>query len=69
VLGKLKCVGAFVVDYGSITLVVGLAAIFLLGNCGNRLEEAGPEGLIGIGFSVLAVKLWHDVREDRRKTP
>jgi len=69
VLRKAKWLGEFMVDYGSIALVVGLAALFLLGNRENPYGEHGPEGLIGIGFSVLAVKLWHDVREDRRTIP
>lgn len=72
VLRRLKWLGAFAIDYGSIATFVLLAAMFQLGNCAadaNRLPgaERGPEGWFGLLFAVVAVKLWHDVREDRRR--
>ena len=68
---RLKWLAEFVIDYGSISLMVALAAIFLYGNCGSSYEESGPfpVGAVGILFSWLAVKLWRDVREDRARTP
>jgi hypothetical protein len=67
-LQRLKWLGEFAIDYGSIALFVLLAAVFQLGSCGgNRYGEPDPGGLFGILFAVVAVKLWHDVREDRRR--
>jgi hypothetical protein len=65
VLQRLRWIGAFAIDYGSVTLFVFLAAVFQLGGAYSEIEERGPEGWFGVLFAVVAVKLWHDVREDR----
>jgi uncharacterized membrane protein YccC len=70
VLQTLKWLGEFAIDYGSVALFVVLAAVFQIGDrIGDshpQIEERGLEGLFGLLFAVVAVKLWHDVREDRR---
>jgi len=71
VLQRLKWLGGFAIDYGSVALFVLLAAVFQLGDrigdSHRQIEERGPEGLFGLLFAVVAAKLWHDVREDRRR--
>jgi len=70
VLQRLKWLGGFAIDYASVALFVFLVAVFQLGDriggAYPEIEERGPEGLFGLVFAVVAVKLWHDVREDRR---
>lgn len=65
---------AAAIDYGSIALVRLFAAPFLWAPIERAinppdlpLELGGIGTLIGLGLVVLAMKMWRDVRDERRR--
>ncbi|TMC68290.1 MAG: hypothetical protein E6J13_14930 [Chloroflexi bacterium] len=71
---RLKWLTDFAIDYGSIALVVFVAAIFLWGAIEPAFvpqelppEMSGITTLFGILLLALALKLWRDVRGERRR--
>jgi hypothetical protein len=63
----------FAIDYGSIALVLVVAAIYLWGTVDvaiNPPVSPGMSGLatvFGVLLVLLAVKLWRDVRSERSR--
>jgi hypothetical protein len=63
----------FVIDYGSIALVLAVAAIYLWGTVDVAVNPPASPGMSGMAtiFGVLlvllAVKLWRDVRSERSR--
>jgi hypothetical protein len=61
------------IDYGSIALVLMVAATYLWGTVDRVVSPSLSPGMSGIAtvFGVLlvllAVKLWRDVRSERRR--
>jgi hypothetical protein len=73
VMRRVKRLVNFVIDYGSIALVLMVAAIYLWGTVDRVVNPPLSPGMSGIAtvFGVLlvllAVKLWRDVRSERRR--
>ena len=64
----------FAIDYGSIALMTALAVLFLWGSLIEPLynppryrDGLGVAAIFGAGCAALAVKLWTDVRRERRR--
>jgi membrane protein YdbS with pleckstrin-like domain len=68
-----KWLVTFAIDYGSIALVLAVAAIYLWGTVDVAINPPVSSGMSGIAavFGVLlvllAVKVWRDVRSDRSR--
>ena len=71
---RLQWLIAFAIDYGSIALVGLVAAIYLWGTVERLInppdlppEMSGIGSVFGALFVLLAMKLWREVREDRKR--
>ena len=71
---RVRWLADFLIDYGSIVLVGLFGSIYLWGsliepiyNPPRYRDGLGLAVLFGVAFMALAVKLWRDVRTERRR--